>query len=673
MFRLAVDGLSKMYGGKTVLDRVSFAVQEGQRVGIVGANGAGKSTLLRCLAGVEEPDEGSVSLTGRARLGYLPQEGEGGERGGEAETRGEGRTLWDAARAVLAPLEQMEERLRSLEERMAAGGAAPGRGDALTPATSGSLAVAEEYARLTAEFERLGGYNREVRVRQALFGLGFGTADLGLLAAGLSGGQRARLALARLLVEAPDLLLLDEPTNHLDLQALDWLEEFLRGYRGTAVLVSHDRFFLDAVVDTIVALEAGEAAVYRGNYSRYLQQREESLAREEAEYRRQREEIARLQAFIRRNRAGVLSRQAKSREKRLDRLELVDRPRRQARPMKARFAAAAITGEEVLRLEGLGKAYGSRVLFQDLSGRLERGDRLAVVGPNGAGKSTLLKILVGQASAGQGDWEWGEEVELGYFAQERDDLVPEHTLLQSLLAATDLTNEEARTVLGRFLFRQEDVFKRVGELSGGERSRLALARLAVGQANVLLLDEPTNHLDLPSRGALEEALADFPGAMVIVSHDRYLLDRLATRVLEIEGGRAEWYQGNWTAYRRQKQEPSPSAVPASSGRAAFTERRARRAAERASRGAQARLAEIEARIEELERRKAELEARMDDPGLYRGEQGREAVDEYRRVEAELRESYAAWETAAEEAAARAATVEAAPGKEATTEGGSDGA
>ncbi|HOJ23194.1 MAG TPA: ABC-F family ATP-binding cassette domain-containing protein, partial [Armatimonadota bacterium] len=529
MSLLSVGELSKSYGTQEVLRSVSFIVGPGEKVALVGRNGCGKSTLLRLIAGKEEPDAGRVSLLPRTHIGYLSQEPD----------LSAGTTLLDAVTWAVPRLVELERRLQELEAR-------------LEGHPSDAEELYAEYAEAQQEFAQAGGPAYAGRVKATLAGLGFRESDYELPVTALSGGQRTRAALAMLLLQEPDLLLLDEPTNHLDLPAIEWLEEYLTRTRSALILVSHDRYFLDRVVTRVLELEEAEIHSYPGNYTAYSRIREERLARQQAVYERQLQQVEKLEEYIRRYGAGNRATMAKSREKALARIQL-EPPRTRKAEMRLDLSPGLRSGTEVVCIERLSKSYDGKQLFSGLELVVRRGERVGIVGPNGSGKTTLLRILMGQVDADAGHFAFGHNVEPGYFAQDLSGANPENTLLEEILDAGAATVEDARSLLARFLFFGDDVFKRVGDLSGGETNRMALARLLLSHANLLLLDEPTNHLDIAARDRLEEALLAFPGTVICASHDRYLLDRIATRIVEVAGGEARVYDDTYAEYRRRKE------------------------------------------------------------------------------------------------------------------------
>jgi ATP-binding cassette subfamily F protein 3 len=663
---LAASDLTKSFGDVSVLSGVSCALEAGEKVGLVGRNGAGKTTFLRLLAGLETPDRGAVSMRPGATVGYLPQVPEVAE----------GRTLWDEAASAFAGLQEVERRLALSEARLA------------SPDVHGDetrLAEAlDEYGRLRDRYERGGGFTYEAETRRTLSGLGFQDEQFHQSLASMSGGQRSRAALARLLLTAPGLLLLDEPTNHLDLEALEWLQSFLEQYRGALLLVSHDRYLLDAVTARTLDLEAGRLEDYPGNYSFYVTERAARRERQQEAFERQQEEIASLRAYIQRYHAGQKSRQAKSREKRLARIQPIDAPRT-ARTLSFRLDAPRRGPQTVARIRNVTKKYGSVPVLRHATFEIRRGDKVGLIGPNGAGKTTLLRIIAGQVPPTSGAVELGQGVRVGYFAQNAEETLDlERPVLDEVLGAHPLSPEQVRTMLGRFLFSGEAVYKTVGQLSGGERRRVALAKMVLDRPDLLLLDEPTTHLDLPSLEALEAALRAFPGAMIVVSHDRYLLDHVAGRLLVMADGEVTEAAGPYHAYRqtvasgmpaknaimgsrkpaaptsappvsRRPAAPagdsaappdsaSPVAMTARSGQRARTEARHRgqRSGDRTGPPAD----EILTRIEALEREQSDLSRLMGDPELYRDAgRARDTVKRYEEVSAALEALYAALEKA----------------------------
>jgi ATP-binding cassette subfamily F protein 3 len=523
---VTAKSLAKYYGAQDIFWDISLQIGHRDKIALVGPNGEGKSTLLRIIAGLEEPTAGQVHRTRRMRIGYLPQ---------QAELAGE-RTLWQEMKQTFARLQDMEAELRRLEQRMTQEGSALPR-----------------YSALLEQFERDGGYAYEARIRQVLAGLGFGEEDFERPLAQFSGGEGTRALLARLLLESPDLLLLDEPTNHLDLQAIEWLENWLSNWLGSLVVVAHDHYFLDRVVHRVWDLSFGQLEAYPGNYSAYVQLRQERLERRRREYTVQQEFISRTEDFIRRYHAGQRSKEARGRATRLARLERLERPQ-QHKVIHLAIEPAMRSGDLVLAAQDLAVGYRDRLLFACPDLDLRRGDCAALLGPNGSGKTTFLRTFLEETQPLSGQIWLGHGVNVGYLPQRHESLDLESTVLDEILATRDLPLERARTLLGSFLFTGDDVFKRVGDLSGGERSRVALAKLTLQGANFLVLDEPTNHLDIISREVLIDVLARFGGTILFVSHDRTLIDRLATQVWVIQGQELVVYRGNYSDYLAARQE-----------------------------------------------------------------------------------------------------------------------
>ena len=522
---LKINGLSKSFGIKTVFENVSFEVRSGERIGLVGANGAGKTTLLRCLMGQEDYDKGSVSTSPGAVIGYLRQ-----DFNYESQTLREEMEL--AWKDVLYYKDKLAELARKLE-------------------TSHDEELVAAYGRTEERFEYLGGYDYEATTRKILTGLGFSDADWDRDIHGFSGGQKVRINLAAAFVRHPDFLFLDEPTNHLDMGMLEWLEEYLKSYRGGILMVSHDRYFLDATTTGIIDLENHQTHTYRGNYTQFTKVKALNEEAQERAYEKQQEHIRETEEYIRKYKAGIKAKQARGRQSQLDRLERIEKPiHRQS--LHFQFEKPAECAEKVLDVMHVTSSYGEHVIFKDLTMHIKKGESVGLIGPNGAGKSTLLKLIVGDKRADGGFIQIGNRVKPGYYSQELDRLNSEYTVLEQIENDFDMGEREARNLLGMFLFRGDDVFKPVSLLSGGERARLTLLMLFLEKPNFLILDEPTNHLDIPTREIMEQALAAFGGTSLIVSHDRYFLDRVTTRILEMENGKLTEYLGNYSYYREKK-------------------------------------------------------------------------------------------------------------------------
>jgi ATP-binding cassette, subfamily F, member 3 len=534
---IQLSSAGKHFGSKVLFEGLDWLLTSGDRVGVVGANGTGKSTLLKTLAGLEPLDEGSISAGKAITAGYLPQDG----------LSLSGRTVLEECLSVFESLFEMEKEIEALRHQMAE----------LDPESGEYARAAERYHRLETEFQCRDGYSVESQAGAVLNGLGFSRRDQARRTEEFSGGWQMRVALAKLLLIKPNLLLLDEPTNHLDLEARNWLEQYLRGYPYAYVLVSHDRYFLDVTVNKILELWNRRAWLYTGNYDRYLAQKADRRAQLEAAWRNQQEHVHHLETFINRFRyQASKARQVQSRIKELEKIERIDLPPEE-KAIHFSFPQPPASGRVVAEFRGVAKSYGATDVFAGVKFVLNRGDRVALVGINGAGKSTLIKLLAGTETATAGECRWGHNVQVDYFAQDQyKALDPEARLIDDIAAVAPAAlsgQTQLRGLLGCFLFSGDEVFKRIGVLSGGERNRYALARMLLRPPNVLLLDEPTNHLDLEAKDVLLAALEEFTGTVVFVSHDRYFIDKLATRVFEIEDGKLQDYPGNYEDYRWQKE------------------------------------------------------------------------------------------------------------------------
>ena len=683
---IQLSGLTKAFGDRVLLANVTWQLDERERVALCGPNGAGKTTLLKMLAGLDEPDAGTIVRPAAMTVGYLPQDG----------LSHAGRTLVEEAQTAFQPLLDLKAEMHALEERL---------GDPSVPEPEHERMLAR-YAELQDEFRRRDGYAIDLRVATVLRGLGFSEADFDQPTETFSGGWQMRIALAKLLLGSPDLLLLDEPTNHLDLEARNWLEEFLVEYPHAVILVSHDRYFLDAVATRIAELNLRSLTDYTGNYSDYLCESQERLERLRQAKKEQDEEIARVKLFIDRFRyKATKAAQVQSRVKMLERIVPIEVPPERKR-VRFAFPPCEKSGRTVFALRHARKAYGDKVVFRDLTLHVERGDRIALVGPNGAGKSTLMRLLSGVEAPEAGAREVGHQVVVQYFAQdEADRLEKSLTVYETLAEGSPVRMvPQIRNILGGFLFSGDDVYKKAGVLSGGERTRLAVARMLLRPANTLLLDEPTNHLDLESKDVLLDALEDFGGTLVLVSHDRYFIDRLATKIVDIGGGEGILYPGGyeefrWSRARRerdgrvagdaQRQEPETRPAAGRGGKpqspqrpgparaagrpregapppvmagprlprdnggppAAQPSREERKRLEAAARrrkraleARQARIADLESRITEREQAVKDLEATMSAPGFYADvEASRSLIERHQALMWEVGDLMHQWE------------------------------
>ncbi|MFZ5813933.1 MAG: ribosomal protection-like ABC-F family protein, partial [Bacillota bacterium] len=591
---LSCQQIKKYHGANLILEDVTFELGEGERAGLIGRNGCGKSTLLQIVAGLQQPDGGQLSIRKRSRIGYLPQ----------IPAEREGMTVYDLLAQGYQEVLASRERMRALEVQMAR--------QEPPPTQRQMTAWLEQYAEEQERFQREGGYEMEAQILQVAHGLGIPPEQFGRPYTSLSGGEQTKVALASLLIERPTLLLLDEPTNHLDTESIEWLEGFLSTYTGTCLIVSHDRYFLDRVVTRVIELEDGEAALYSTNYSGYVKEKEERLLQQFEAYQEQqkrirqmRETIRQLQEWGRIGDNGKFFRRAASMQKALDRMERVKRPNLE-RTTEFDLRPSDRSGQEVLTIAGLSKRYGERPLLSRAEGALTYGEKVVLVGRNGAGKSTLFRLLLGEEQPDEGSVRLGARVAIGYLAQQERPQ-GDKSLLQAFREEAGVEEGEARSRLARYLFFGSDVFKPLSALSGGEWTRFRLALLIHRMPNLLLLDEPTNHLDIPSREALEEALEEYPGTLLAISHDRYFINRLAQRVWELEEGRLTSYLGNYDAYREKREqlrEPAPEPAEPKRQTAAPERRR------RPDPGREAR-ARIEEQIAAVEQRLAALEAELE--------------------------------------------------------------
>jgi len=679
---IQLSELSKSFGDRSLLDHVTWQIGDGDRVGLCGPNGAGKTTLLKMLAGFDEPDSGSIIRPSALTIGYLPQDG----------LAHSGRTVFEEASSAFQPLLDIKAEMHDIEHRLS---------DPSVPA-SDHEAILSRYAELQDRFRLDDGYNMDLRIATVLRGLGFSQEDAARPCETFSGGWQMRIALAKLLLGRPNLLLLDEPTNHLDLEARNWLEEYLSDYPYAVILVSHDRYFLDAVVTRITDLNLRKLTDYVGNYSKYVELRDAMLERLRQAKRDQDEEVARVKMFIDRFRyQATKAAQVQSRIKLLEKVVPIEVPPERKR-IHFKFPACAKSGRTVLELKHVRKTYGQLTVFSDVNLHIERGDRIALVGPNGAGKSTLMRMLSGEEAPDGGTCTLGHQVVMEYFAQdEAVRLDPTLTVYETLAAGSPNDMVPAiRNILGGFLFSGDDVYKKAGVLSGGERTRLAVARMLLRPSNTLLLDEPTNHLDLDSKDVLLDALEDYGGTLIIVSHDRYFVEKLATKIIEIGHGHATVYPGRYAEFLWSKAQgenaksqvanakaqapkkatpppqtasagprPSPestapasgsgSRVPGPESRVADPPSRderkrldtERKKKQRAAESLHKRIAELEARIADREAQVKTLEATMSSPGFYDDrEASKQVIDRHQALMWEVGDLIGQWEALQEHAA-----------------------
>jgi ATP-binding cassette subfamily F protein 3 len=637
MGAITVKNVHKQFGSQIVLEDISLELHTGQTVGMVGPNGAGKTTLFKIIAGMIQPDTGTVTASKGLQLGYLSQEPEVDSNN----------TLHDEAASAFADLLALEQKLHSLSEEISA------RHD--DEDIAGLMA---QYDRVNSQFITAGGYTFEQRLNEILGGLGFTEADRLLPVSALSGGQKCRVALAKLLLQDRQYLLLDEPTNHLDIDAVRWLEKFLAGHHGGAMVISHDRYLLDRLADRIIEVDRRRAKSYVGNYTTYAKTKALDRLTQERQFEKDAAFIEKERAFIAKHMAGQRTKEAQGRRTRLERRlsagEYVLEKPSEKRGLKLDFDEAETRGGTVLRVEGLAKRYDAKALFKNLDLQIDTAQRLGITGPNGTGKTTLLKILMGEVPADDGEFEFQSKADIGYYAQDALELDADGNIIETIRAMRPgMRENEARSLAAQFHFTGDDAFKKLGMLSGGEQSRVRLMKLLLASPNVLILDEPTNHLDIGSREALEEALADFPGTIIAVSHDRYFLDRIVDRLLVIrpEGHRA--IAGNYSAYietvEQQRGQPSGSSASADTSKPMAKAKKGKGRAAGSSGGKLASrfdsmsINTLESMVIEREERLNEMNARFADPAVYRNAEAmadlREQVD---ALKEELREVERAW-------------------------------
>ncbi len=624
--QLVVENLSKAFGIQEIFREISFMIDKGEHVGLVGANGSGKTTLLRCLLQPTGADSGSIKFAVGTNVGYVRQD--------FGELRG---TIWEFMLRSCPEIQELRKRLKELEHRSA--GLA---GEALSECL-------EEYARVTGRYEHLDGYNYENRIKRVLTGLGYSEPWWKEDAGTLSGGQKTRLLLASALAQNPDFMILDEPTNHLDIAMTQWLEKYLQEFRGGMLVVSHDRALLDNVAQRILELEGGRIYSYKGNYSRYLEQKAVRTATLEAAYNAQQEYIAKTEAYIRRFKAGIKSKMARGRQSQLDRLERLDAPE-QREEFLLRLPPAAECADRVVVLEDLSFGYAGKILVAGLELTLRRGDKVALLGANGTGKTTLLKTILGEIQPLKGNVKIGNRVKIGYFSQSYERLAEEQTLLENFVSEYGFTEERTRSLLGGMLFHGDDVFKKIGTLSGGQKARLVLLKLVLDGANCLILDEPTNHLDIPAKEAVEAALQTFDGTILFVSHDRYFINEVATVIWELEQGRIKQYQGDYEYYseevaRTETATATTSKVSASMETKITEQKAPAKNSRRYSREEAAKLLpKVELQIREQEAMQKLLEQKMSDPTNHVStEQSAALAAEHAAYEENIAELLEKWE------------------------------
>lgn len=609
---LNVENLYKYFNGQALLKDINFTVEDREAVGLIGINGCGKSTLLNIITGSEGYDKtpeglGSVNIAGKASIGFLRQ-----NSGLNSEL-----TIGEEMKNAFAPLLETLDKMKVLEKKMADGGDID--------------SISHEYAELSSYFEARDGYRIDVKIKQVLNGMGFGSTPTDRVISTLSGGEKTRLALAKLLLEEPNLLILDEPTNHLDFETLMWLEDYLKGYKGAIIIVSHDRYFLNKVCTRICEIEQGRLTSYRGDYSSYLVQKKMNSERQLKEYEAQQKEIAKLEDYVAKNlvRAST-SKMAKSRQHMLDRIERIDKPLMYSKPPKIKLEYDIEPTKDIVRVVDcplvVGEGADKKELIKSLTMNVRRGEHVAIIGANGIGKTSILKLIQGIIPHEGGNISWGGNVKISYFEQEHAILDPHKTVLEEIMDRYPrLSEQQARSVLGAVLLTGENVFKPISVLSGGERAKLCFAIMALNRGNVLVLDEPTNHLDLSTKEVLEDALAEFGGTIILVSHDRYLLNKVASRIIEIKHDEVNSYEGNFDAYSeavnaaRQLKMQSEAEIKRAEEEKAYKENKAKQYRSKEQRAADAqkrnRIRELEKEIEDTEVLIFELENAISDPEI----------------------------------------------------------
>lgn len=611
---LKINGLAKAFGIEELFHDVNFEVRRGERVGFVGANGAGKSTLMKILMGQVEADGGQIQLDSADTIGYVEQQSDFGEG-----------TLYDEFRRAFDDIIELGERKRALEKKIAV------EHDEETMAA---------YSKVVEQFERLEGYDYESRIRRVAFGLGFTEEEFTKDVQHFSGGQKTRICLVKALLREPDFLFLDEPTNHLDIHMIEWLEGFLKSYHGGVLLISHDRYFLDKVATRILELENKTVTSYEGNYTYFMKVKTQRRAALQSAYEKQQEHIRKTEEYIRKYKAGIKSKQARGRQSQLNRLERIVLPPEDASFNYFAFNTPPECAQRVAELEDVSMSFGAREIFKHISLLIRKGDGVALVGPNGAGKTTLLRVLVGELESPTGRVKIGSRVKIGYFSQQHEGLHMENTVLDEIMYEYGIGEEQARKYLGAFLFHGDEVLRRIGDLSGGEQSRVAFLKLMLTGANFLVLDEPTNHLDIPAREAVEEALMAYPGTFLAVSHDRYFLDKVANCTLELEDGAITEYMGNYSYYLMKKELAEAEAEEErQEAEKAAKLKEAREKEKRAKAGKKAGMASslsTEAKAKEEERAKAELGRIQSMSDAKRTEMIQRAEAEIAMAEAELK-------------------------------------
>ncbi len=639
MIVLQAQNITKSFGADIIFKDVTFIINNSEKIGLVGSNGAGKSTLLKCLIGRESLESGKVMIGKDLNINYLAQSGE--------DLSGEEKII-DLMLSEFKDIINLKSEIRKFEKLMS--------DPEIYENKERLQSIMENYSKLLEKYERQGGYSFESKIKGMLKGLGFKEDDFNRSVNTFSGGQKTRLALAKILLRQPDLILLDEPTNYLDIESVEWLENYLAAYPGALLIVSHDRYFLDKVAGRILDLQNKELISYPGNYSKYLRLKEQKMKSDEKSFQKQQGKIKHLEEYVSKYKAGIKSKQARGRQKQLDKLyQVTDRPQAANKKAAISFNMNNSSGEKVLELENIKKSYDGKVLFNNLNFKITKGEKIALIGKNGTGKTTLLKIITSDLQF-QGNMSFGSRVKIAYFDQEHNNLNESSTVMEEIYTGPHITENEARSVLGRFLFSGEEVEKRVNKLSGGEKSRLVFAKLFLQNANFFILDEPTNHLDVNTCEILEDALEDFQGTILFVSHDRYFINRLATKVVEIENNNITEYQGDYDYYywkkndlleekklkekkeqEKREQEKKEKSKP-------------KKKAKKNNKKPEITISELENKIEELEIKVEEMTHMLSDNTTYTnlGDDVKNLTEEYNTTNSELQKLYEIWEKKIEE-------------------------
>ncbi len=633
MIAMSCNNISKSFGVDLILSDISFTISIGDKVGLIGKNGTGKSTLFKILTNQLPYDDGNIYISKNLNLGYLKQ-----DLNFDSE-----KIIFEECLEVFNYLIEMEEEIRSLEKRIA---------DSTDHESREFHRLMNQYSNLLDEFSNKNGYGYKSEIRGVLKGLGFSEEDFEKPIYTLSGGQKSRLNIAKLLLQKPNILLLDEPTNHLDIDAINWLEGFLRNYPGTLLIISHDRYFLDQIVGKIFEIENKSLIQFEGSYTKFISFKKSLYDQQMKKYTEQQKEIAKQEELIRRFKqhgTEKLAKRARSREKVLERMDIIDKPVLNNNRTRIKLETKIKSGREVLKVKDLSKSFGEHTLFSNINFDIYKSERVALIGPNGIGKTTLFKILLNKLGYNSGTITVGHNVFMGYYDQEQENLSPDNTLVDEICNADPkISIPEARGLLASFLFVGDDVFKEVENLSGGERSRLSLLKLMLSKSNFLLLDEPTNHLDLPSKEVLEDALLEYDGTIFTISHDRYFLNKISTKILEISSEEVNEYLGNYDYYiekKNQLENINNDEITETITKTKLKEDRKRKKMEEAEKKKEKQLLkDLEENISKLESKLNELELLMCDENVYAdSERSREVNEEYESIKAELEKLYALWE------------------------------